>query len=521
MTTDMHEAAFEQQAISWWYDWRRYLALQISLRSLHAIGGEPVEAFEAEDSLELQEKVLREQLDAIPHERRRVFDEELKRRRGLVYREMESELQSTGQRKLPDPDEVDRRTLAALDEAAEGTHSDGWGEVPTARGMYDLDVSVLADVPEEGSYRVGGPRKRLAIGMSLITALTAVFAGVLVWMSQPASGSAASAAQLLVAEQPVEPWQPLELTVRGAAGVITYAIGPGGGAAIVARWPLTLCVPGRSLPEGASSATVRSSGPTPLRSYTLGPEAASTDLILRACDGGAELAGRIAQVEPIQPAAPDAPTRVGEHAVTLRALTIRGPAEDVQLPPGQAVVLVHVESSGSPDWAALNPSLRHAAASEPERGSTPVMVDGATVFRYQIPLPTSRLDVAWDLTDPATGQVARWRAVLPPPPTRDAYLRHTVSHVTLEAAADGRGRVQIALAVTNGSDAPLLLQTQDITITSGGQQASINPLPELIQPLAEGETRTVTLSLATGAQPLRVRLGSFAFEVRPAGAEGR
>lgn len=524
--TDMQEAAFEQQAISWWYDWRRFLDLQIRLMSLHALGGGQADtAFEAAESPDIQERTIREQLDAIPHERRKVFDDELKSRRSKVYRVMEDELRAAGLRKLPDPDEVERLTLKELYEAAEGAHTDGWGEVPTTRGMYDLDVSVLADVPDEGNYRVGTPKNKLVIGISAIVLLTFMFIGAVVWISLPPDEGAVvtSDEPILIGNAPVSPWEPLELTVRGSAGTVTYAVGSADGEATkIASWPLTICVPGEALPEGAASATVRSSGATPSRRYTLGEGVAgAADLILQSCEGEGELVGRIAHIEPIQPVALDAATTIDGHAVTVRALLMRGQAEDAAIPAGQAQVQVHVVSTGAVDWTPLTPQFRYATANDVMQGNAPVVADGVAVFSYLVPLPSSPIEVAWDLTDPATGQIFRWRAALIPPPSRDEYLRSALSNVTLEAAAETRGRIQITMAITNGATGALRLTTQDISITSGGQPASVNSLPELIEPLAEGETRTVTFSLATGDQQVRVRLGSFAFEVSPSGSEGR
>jgi hypothetical protein len=532
-TPDLHEAAFEQQAISWWYDWRRFLTLQIRLLALRsAVGLRADTAFEAADSPEVQERAIREQLDSLPHERRKVFEAELSKRRDIVRGEMEATLREAGQRKLPDPDEVERRTLTVLVEAAEGHHTDGWGEVPTTRGMYDLDVSVLADVPDEQAYKVGGTRNRTAIGVGLIAALTLVFVGALFLISHGGSTTAEAEAEtgLLVDEQPVEPWRPIELTLHSAAGAVTFAItdvrgvvaadSPEAGARMTSRWPLTLCVPGEALPEGAVTAEVRSGGAAPMLRYTLAADtSADADLLLRACDGDEVLSGRVSQVDPIQPAAIHSPLQVGGHAITVRAISISGPAEDASLPAGQAEVQVHVVANGVVDWAQLGPSLRSLTDREPRTGT--VTPSGAEiVFSYRLPLPTAPLDVAWELTDPASRQLTRWRATLAPPPNRDEYLRSAVVNLTMQATPDGPGRLQLALAITNGAASSLRLGAEDIVVTSGGQRVSINALPELIQPLAEGETRAVTFSLPAGRDPVQVRLGAFAFEVQPVPAAG-
>lgn len=521
---NLHDAAFQEHAIAQWRDWRRFLTLNLQLIDLRAAPAGEI-AFELGDSSAEREHAIKAQLAAIPADVRALFGRMLEDRRSQVQATLAAERRAAGDpRGQPlDADEVERTALAALLDEAQGLATQGIGQVPMADGWYDVDAAQLGDVPDESRYQLAGAR-RLPLQRVVMIAVVLLAGGLAIWLTRPvrALPAGAAAAEVLVNDQPITPWQPYTLDLIGAHHVTLPVLAAEAAAAgeragwQPGAWPLTLCAPPEAL-AGATSARVGGSGDMPVRSYTITDSVlAAADLIIEPCSGaGTPRYGLFQSAGPLVPQALGAAGRLSDgRSLTLRTLTTIGPAQDPTLPPATMQVVAVADTPAQFDWAHLSAALRWPDGSDIL--PTDTSVDAATAtFRYLAPLAAQPLEaVQWRVSDPSGGALLAWQAPLAPPPTRAQLLAGALADVQVQAVRAGPDSIRLTLAIENGSPGQLALSAADIGATLAGRRLEIAPIEALRTPLAAHESRSVELVLALPAhQTLVLTLGSFAFEI--------
>jgi hypothetical protein len=526
--TNLHDAAFQEQAIAQWRDWRRFLSLHLQLIDVRSTAALDADAFEVADSAGEREREIKAQLAAIPADVRALFERVVDERRQQVHAAMDAERRASGDtRGHPlDADEVDRAALAALLDEAEGTGASGIGQVPLADGWYDVDAARLRDVPDEARYRLAGAKRLPAARLAAIVAVVVLGAAAL-WLTRPGRSGAASAsapAVVTVNGQAAELWAPRAMTLAGAQSVALPVVRRAAGADPRAAqwderaWPLTICAPAETL-NGLARVEVSGAGDAPARAYAIhdiAPEAA--DLVVAPCDGaGQRYYGALQSTLPLAAASVGEPRRLrGGDELTLRAIGVAGPGEDTRLPQGKAQVVVTADAPAAMDWSRVNASLRWPDGQD-LLPSDSAPRDGGMTFRYLVPLFEAPLDVVqWRVTDPATGETLAWQARLEPPPARQQVLAGALADVRVQAERTPSGPLRVTLAVTNGGAGALALAEDDLVVVQGGRRLPVPPLEALRTPLAAGEQRAVELVLNTSPrESVTLSIGAFAFELAP------
>jgi hypothetical protein len=544
------DAAFQEQVHAQWRDWCAYVRAHLTL--LDAQAAERQDAFERADSLEDQLTQAERDLSGLPGGQRALFDQIREMRRQQVQIAAESAGQGTSGRERPiDPDVVDRQALVSLLAEAEGTASggdrlSGWGDVPLmvdgAVQWYRVNVAALLDAPNAAIYAAGRTdahdiRQRIMLSIALVIG-TILF--LIVWFIWPRGGHPATAHEAVPtgngAVLAVWPIRTLELTAAsGEAWTIplsatyetswpTQAAAPN--APLVGYWrstafaPLVVCAPNKTLTD-LTSIRLIGARDIPDRVYAVvAARSSAVDLVIEPCHSGTDAAAPT-RYGTFQTTVSMAARRVGESAslsgsgdITVRAISIVGPGQAPTLPANMARVLVQVQGSNI-DWPTYAPTLLLAsgqAVQSPEQVAT---VDGVELH-YLIPLPASDLEVGWNITLPGTDQVLRWRAMLAPPPSRDAVLRAALMVREVKVLpSEQRAGVVLRITLANQGDQSLQLARDDLALTQGPNQLTIPDLASLHSPLASNETRTLDLPLPNQAfsPPLVVTIGAERFQI--------
>ncbi|MFN8504781.1 hypothetical protein [Kouleothrix sp.] len=522
--TSLHDAAFQEQAIAQWHDWRRFLTQHLRLVELRMAAPGDEAAFELADSAAEREHDIKAQLAAIPADARALFGQALDERRQQVQATLDAERRAAGDpRGRPlDADEVERRALASLLDEAEGAEAQGVGQVPLADGWYDVDAARLGDVPDAAHYRLAKSKRLPPARIAMIAGVLLVSALAL-WLTRPGRASQATAtASVMVNGQPAEPWAPRAIELLGARPG-TLQVAPPGADAPPDRarwqpgaWPLRLCAPEAAL-AGVTAVRVLGGADVPARSYILTDTAGlAADLLLGPCDGATP--ARTGLLQSAEPPRALALGQAGELAegtsVTLRALELVGPGEDPALPPGKAAVIAHAEASANVDWSRLSATLRWPDGSDILPSAVSPEAGGAAL-RYLVPLPDAPLAaVQWRVNSPAGAYLA-WQAPLGLPPARAQLLAEALADVQARAERGPADAVRVSLAIENGARAELALAASDLRASAGGQSVPLPPLEALRTPLAPSERREIAFELALPpGQPLVLAVGPFSFEIR-------
>lgn len=525
------EAAFIEEVLNEWRDWRAYLQAQQSL--LDARRTDQHDPFEL-NSVDEQEAHAQHALNRLPAGRRALFQQEHDRRRQQMALDLDADRRRNGLRGATDPDEVDVQTLVALLGECEGRSSaDGRGMVPRADGTYwGLEVSDLLDAPPLDAYAIKGtvtPQQKLLLVGGMLAMVLGV--GVVFWLLFFSGGgpiiATGPAPELVINEQPATPLALRAIDLGDGAPPRTLLPVPDptpfpAGAAAAVRddtaYPPLLCLDSGSL-EAAQSVTLHSSGTHPARTYTLRPAdtAGPIDLLLEPCDGiGSGRAGVLQKVTPPADSsighavALPAPAE-GSVTVTVQALDLIGPGHDLTLPADGARASVHVTADQPLDWPTLQPRLLLQTGAQVLPAATEAQATGGVVFHFLIDAPTAPLDAAFLLS--SGDQVVRWRTALAPPPTRQAVLRTGLHLDDVQAeAGDVTGEtlpLTVSVTLHNRLEQPLTLTPADLSVQQGDVPLPLPELTSLREPLAADGQRDLTLLLTVALDdaPLTLTIG--------------
>jgi hypothetical protein len=545
-----YDAVTQEQIAAQWRDWCRYLRAHLTLLDVRA--AENRVAFERAETLEGEAAQAQADLHAIPVARRTIFDMAREERRQQVQEKKEAAQRTptNSARIRPiDPDVVDRQALTELLAEAEGraTPTDipslpaGWGTVPieaTAGSdkWWGVDVAALMDAPQAAAYEVGrleadDRKRRLLLLAGLLIGATLLLTAWYLWPKEPLYLAPVSAVPATIndAAAPVWPIQTLIVTHTHGERLTTLPISTTQAlswpaltaeAPPTAFWresvlrPVMVCMPASAL-QNLTQIELVGGGDVPVRTYALREDMGSApiDLIVETCTQEQVARPRCygtLQATLLPPSLhPGAAARIGDAiTVTLQALVLVGPGEDVLLPRGQAYLHVRVTASSALDWPTLAPTLLLSSGQALLPSQTTATPDGADLA-YLIPLPAEPLEVAWSLTPASHAAIVRWRATLDVPPDRTTVLGQSLA-IAEATAATGRhpGTVQITLTLRNQGRTPLQLTPADLALTQGEQKLTVPDLAALRAPLAPGESRTISLDIPlANRQPLVLAAG--------------
>jgi len=541
MTKPNADAAFTEQVLDEWRDWRAYLQAQQLLLQARRNDDEPDDPFELRPG-EVQEAQAQQTLNRLPPARRSLFEQVKERRREEAAQELDEERRLHGQRGASDPDEVDARTLTMLLDECEGRGTDdGRGLVPREDETYwGLDVADLLDAPSAGAYALKGsvtPRQKalLAGGMG---GLLLVFC-VVMWLLLGMLGGddrVAAAEEVLVNGQPAAPLALAAIRVGGPDAPLVPLTPvpaptpfPPDGATAAARtdaiYPPLICLDAGTL-EAAQAVTLIGAAQHPDRHYSLRPpgDTANADLLVRPCDGRGEPRGGI-----LQQVTPPTDHQVGDTvplpradgsavAVTVPRITLVGPGHDLTLPATGARVLVTVQADQAVDWPTLNPALLLHTGAQVLPAETQALDTGGVQFRFLIDAPPTALDTAFVLQSGDT--VVRWRTTLDPPPPHLTVLRTglRVSDVQAQPGEIDGGLVALTISalLENTLEVPITLTPTDVTLTQDDRPLPLPDLAALRDPLAAGEQRELELLLdiTPDSEPLTLTIGAQRYTLR-------
>lgn len=537
------KAVIAEVTIQRWKEWRTWIeANQELLRLRNQVDGErPTFDGDTPDTATTK-KQLEEVISNLPPATREIFERAFTWQREAILTSIRAEKRKRGDKSPdPDPETLDLQAYDALHIRCMGDPSnDNLGMVPMtldADGTPDwsyFDTRLLREVPPEETFALGAKgtdgasRRQTVFGL---TAFVIAMAFIVYYFFLPTNTTAQIAVQttapeLRIGDAPVTPWAPVVLTVADAPAPIplmraAYASWPqlGSGAwREGTAWPLEICLSREALSALADTqVTIQSAGAVPLRAYRVTRDRpTAADLILSDCGGDARLTRYGALVQsPVMPSAAvtEAQTLAGQ-SFTLDAISVIGPGENPELPDTSAEVHVRVRGTAA-NWEALQPKLTLLnGTTHNHTGAIETGADGVTLIRHAIALSSQPLAVAWDLTDPGTGTTVRWRATLPAPLSRDAYLRQVLTVEIAGVRHSGSGNVQIDLAVTNSAPNQIVLRAQDIQIAQG--QATTNPVTfsAAAGALPAGEEGTISIDLQIDPRlPFTLTLAGAVFEL--------
>lgn len=541
------DAAEQEDIAQQWRDWCAYLRAQLQLLEARTTQSSRV-AFERDESWEDAERAAQANLAAMPVSRRILFDAVLAARRQEIQQQHELALRMNGNsRRMVDPDVVDRETLNALVNEAEGRASaDGWGQTPLGTPeqpeWYRVDVAALNDAPSAALYALGQSaavdrRRRLILLAGLIAACTLLLAIWLIWPATPAQPPHTQFAPALVEGVPVtQVWQPQTIILRASdteiaslpvlpASATTTAetlTQPGAIWRDAMVYPLSFCLPAALLQQSTEALVISSDG-VPERRYRLSDErAGNSDLVLESCDQEKDAAipryGQLVETSaPVDAAIGERQQLTSATWLTVRAIELTGTGEDPALPAGQARLRVTVEVTGDApalDWPALAPTLLLASGTALLPGTIEQQPDGV-VLTYLAPAPEATGALLWMVTPPANDRVLRWRATIAPPPDRDRALYESLVVEQVLAAPETAASVLITLRIVNQGNIPVTLTPADFMLARADTPISLPAMTGLTEPLPPGAQRDLafTLPLSTLSQPLTLAIGSRQFRL--------
>lgn len=332
--------------------------------------------------------------------------------------------------------------------------------------------------------------RRLPLQRVVMIAVVLLAGGLAIWLTRPvrALPAGAAAAEVLVNDQPITPWQPytldligahhvtLPVLLRGRCGWRACGLQPG-------AWPLTLCAPPRALAGATSAASAAAARcryaaiPSPTacsqRPIRLSSHAAAPAHPVTACSSrpGHSCRRLSAQRRPSD-----------GRSLTLRTLTTIGPAQDPTLPPATMQVVAVADTPAQFDWAHLSAALRWPDGSDIL--PTDTSVDAATAtFRYLAPLAQPLEAVQWRVSDPSGGALLAWQAPLAPPPTRAQLLAGALADVQVQAVRAGPDSIRLTLCDREWLTRPAGAQRGRYWRDAGGR-LEIAPIEALRTPLS-------------------------------------
>lgn len=531
LTSTPQDAAFTEQVLSEWRDWRAFLQAQHTL--LHARRRDQDDPFEL-SSADLDHEAAQQTINRLPAARRSLFQQVYSQRREEVAQELDATRRLHGQRGAADPDTVDEQTVRTLlDECAGRSTPDGRGLVPREDATYwGLDVADLLDAPPSGAYALKGTvttrQKLLLVGGMLVLVLGGV--GVLALLLLGGGGPITAGAEgLLVngaAQTPIA-LHAIQVDGTGPRHLLTPVPlptpFPPADSQAAARsdtvYPPLLCLAAGTLEE-AQTVTLFGAGQQPQRTYTLRPAGATAgaDLLLQPCAGaGAPRAGILQEVlppvdHPVGATVPITLPTGGMVPVTVPAVTLVGPGHDLTLPADGARVLVTVQADQALDWPTLTPMLLLQTGAQVLPAETQPLETGGVQVRFLVAAPPSTLDAAFLLRSGDT--VVRWRTTLEPPPPRTTVLRTGLRLTAVQATGGSitSGTVPITVSATlaNTLAVPLTLTPADVLLEQEGTPLPLPELTSLREPLHPGEQRTLTLPLELPVPdtPLTLTIGA-------------
>jgi hypothetical protein len=547
---ERNDARRQEDDVTLWRDYHTFLKAKQTL--LEARVAQARVAFERAGTREEEAEQAEAALERIPASIRTLFEAVLEERRQQTQSALEAEARTSRSGRQLDPDTVDRHTLAELLAEAEGevateTTPKGYGWFPRGAPQdvrwYALDVAELLSAPTAASYTVVAEQDdtRRRVLMSVAAGVFGI-GFLLVWFFIPRGGQAREVAALapMVSDgttsatpAPMDVWAVQRATIvladgqqtQVAIGATTSASWPAPTEAQGGYWqrnafaPLRLCL-APDLLEQATGIVLGGGGSWPERRYALSAtQSSATNLTLEPCRAGgtSRRYGVLQQTPPLPAQEPGKPITLPgktEETVTVRAVQIAGPGQDPTLPEGQARLTVAVEAPPDLDWPAYAPTLLLPSGQSYLPAET-VAQPGRAELHYLVPLPTTTLSLAWDLSVPGTGQVIRWRATLAPPASRVEALRGALAVLAVQAHNEN-GALTISMSVVNHGPSPLLLRSEDVVLTQGDRRLPSPEIGALAAPLAQGERRTLMFSVpALQQQGLTLTIGTQTYRIAP------
>ncbi len=540
-------AMIEESVLARWQLWHTWLTLSAERLELQEQQSGEDAAFDLDEAHGVARlREIEAQLAAIPSAARAEFQSVYDIKRAEVADRLERAPQATrGRTGGVDVFEIERIAYRELIATCQGDPAQGKrGEVPLDGEWYEVDTRALRQVPGAERFALGRPSRRtnwtnVAVALGLV-ALVGLFIAI-----QPRQGRAATAEAsgpaVMVENVAVTPWRPValafvepalvegdapvEIPIATAAHGTWPALPPSEGAAWREGtvWPIELCLPRDMLRPDAVGLRLLSAGDAPARDYRLssspgGPGPSS--LILRDCGGDQSLTryGVVEAAAPLPAAVPGETLSLpGGPAITLESFQVVGPSQDDLLPTGRVRVQVVATGDGVRDWSALRPTLLLASgeaaalSASPESGD-----DGRTVLTYLVGGFETPLSVAWQVSDLATGRMARWRSTLPPPPTRLTYLDEVLQVGDLEANLIQPGQVRLTVPLHNRGARPLTIRYDDISVRQGSEPVSVPAFGQEAGTVAAGASTELTLDIVPPRPdaPVLVTVGRSVFEVQ-------
>jgi hypothetical protein len=537
------EAFIEEATIQRWHAWRSWITASRELNVLRATPQDNATAFDRDTpTAEERIQLLEDELAVIPPGARETFQRAFEAQRLELLEQERADKARRGDRSVDsDPHVLDLQTFdALLVRCMSDPTQQGRGGVPMERAdgeaaWFYFDTAILRQVPKAETFALSAQASTAAERRKNLLALVGVLViGVIFYSLVFAPTGPAAAIQVepetapavLINDAPLAPWAPIAVRVADDAPTLAltpapYTPWPRPGASAWRQgtaWPVEICLPRDALPIDAAALTLSSAGAAPERRYRLAAQRrADPDLILSDCAGDPQLIryGVLERVQPLGSAAPGATQTVAGAAITLTEISIVGPGDDPTLTLDTALVTVSVRGDVA-DWEALRPTLilPNGENRPGSRASADAAPDGMAALRHLIPLPTQPLTLAWELTDPATGAVVRWRTTAPAPLSRAAYLQRFLEVASPSVRQLPGGGVQLQFAVTNTGATPLTLRTSDIEAAQAGVPLTIPPLSGAAEALPVGVLTPITLDLLVEpGVPFTVTLAGAAYTI--------
>lgn len=536
---DLASAITEQEVLSWWQDWCRLLKARLELLDLRVRDDEP--GFDLDESDTSSRRLdLEAMLRAIPEQRRAAFDVEVEQHRQEVHRRVTRERRQAapaGERLAPiESRDVERVALAELLDRCQGDPAlPRMGAVPVNGRWWDVDPTALDTVPDDAVYAIGGhagrpaPARWVLVGIAI--ALIWIVGGLLYVSGQGGPTARRPAADAATINgRPLAVWAPQRVQLQNAAGdLIALELAPilpmawpqapatqAGGWRQGQVWPLEICLPHQAITANLDEITLQSADAAPTRIYALStepPADAPADLRIVACgDGVTRRYGVLAATAPIPMAtAGESYTIPGAGEIAVAQVTVVGRGQEPGVPSTRALVYVDVRAPAGVDWPALSPRL--ALQDGTVVGPSDMvrdLGDGVARITHMIDLPVAPLAAAWDLTDPASRQVLRWRLTLQPPRSRQEELGAAVMIERVDAAWTAGGRVAVSLELRGVGSAPITVTGEDLVL----RQEGLALQAPVIEPAAigPGARATIRFELVIDPdRPLQLELGGDAY----------
>ena len=138
------------------------------------------------------------------------------------------------------------------------------------------------------------------------------------------------------------------------------------------------------------------------------------------------------------------------------------------------------------------------------------------VVLMRTPYDKVRSRASGQVSDLATGRMARWHSTLPPSPTRLAYLNEVLQVGDLEANLIQAGQVRLTVPLHNRGARPLTIRYDDISVRQGTEPVTVPAFGQEAGAVAAGASTELTLDIVLPRPDasMIVTVGRSVFEVQ-------